>query len=296
LYQPAPDKRKPRTYRRIARQDYLATAKKKKKTAKVLRKAIRKQLNYVKRNINTVNKLLDDRASNPITKRSLRQLWIVQEVYRQQQEMYDQRSNQIADRIVSVSQPHVRPIVRGKAGKKVEFGAKLSASLVDGFAYLDRHSWDPFNESTDLVDQIENYHNRFGVYPEVVLGDQIYGTKDNRNYMKDKGIRFSGKALGRPPKLSSEQKRVIKNEARRRVRIEGKFGEAKRKYDLGLVKAKTMYTSESWIAAVFFVMNLAHWLRLYFCPFYFKPFFKRLLDVFNEHFTLPGMPGRKLAF
>jgi len=69
--------------------------------------------------------------------------------------MYEDRSHQITDRIVSISQPHVRPIVRGKASKEVEFGAKLSVSLVNGYSFLDRLSWEAFNESNDLISQVE---------------------------------------------------------------------------------------------------------------------------------------------
>lgn len=279
LYVPEPNKRKVRTYRNNARKDYLATARKKKKSKKELRKAIRKQLNYVKRNVKTIHGLLDSNPQ-PLSFRSMRSFWIVQEVYRQQQEMYDQRSHTISDRIVSLSQPHVRPIVRGKAGKEVEFGAKLSVSLVNGFAHLDRLSWDAYNESGDLIGQVENYRQRYGFYPEAVLVDHIYGTKDNRNYLKSKGIRFCGKPLGRPPRLSRKQKRLLQAEARLRSQIEGKFGEGKRKYDLDLVKAKTMYTSESWIAAIFFVMNIAHWWRLDF----FALFFKRVLSWISNNF------------
>ena len=295
LYEPTPGKRKPRTYRKVARQDYLSTAKKKRKNVKALRKAMRKQLNYVKRNIKTVNHLLDS-SSQPISKRSLRQFWIVQEVYRQQQDMYDRRSHQVDNRIVSVSQPHVRPIVRGKSGKNVEFGAKISASLVNGFAYLDKLGWDAFNEGKDLIPQVESYRKRFGVYPEVVLGDGIYGSRENRKFLKAKGIRFSGKALGRPLKLSKDEKRVLSNEARRRSSIEGKFGEGKRKYDLGLVKAKTMYTSESWIAAVFFVMNLAHWMRINFCAYFFNCFFAWIFSDFKKYYVRLNAPVPKLAF
>jgi IS5 family transposase len=285
LYQPASGQRKPRTYRVTGRKDYLATARKKKKSAKELRKAIRKQLNYVKRNLKTINHLLDS-GSQRLSGRLMRRYWVVQEVYRQQQAMFDQRSHQIADRIVSVSQPHVRPIVRGKSGKDVEFGAKLSVSLVNGYAYLDRISWDAYHEGGDLIPQVENYRQRYGVYPEVVLADQIYGSRENRAYLKDKGIRFSGKPLGRPPQLSKEEKRLIRMEARLRSRIEGKFGEGKRKYDLDLVKAKTLYTSESWIAAVFFVMNLAHWLRADFFVLFFKRLISEIFSDFKERFIL----------
>jgi len=292
LYQPASSKRKPRTYRVNGRKDYLACARKRKKSAKQIRKALRKQLNYVKRNIKTIHQLLDSN-STPLSRRLMRRFWITQEVYRQQQEMYDQRSHQIADRIVSVSQPHVRPIVRGKSGKEVEFGAKLSVSLVNGYAHLDRVSWDAYHEGGDLIHQVDNYRDRYGVYPEVVIADQIYGSHENRAYLKSKGIRFSGKPLGRPPKLSIDEKRIIRAEARLRSRIEGKFGEGKRKYDLDLVKAKTRYTSESWIAAIFFVMNLAHWMRLDFFVLFFTGVFSRVFNDFKEHFMWRPVPWVK---
>ena len=185
--------------------------------------------------------------------------------------MFDENSHQISDRIVSVSQPHVRPIVRGKARHDVEFGAKISASVVDGYAFLDRLSWDAYHEAADLPVQVEQYKQRFGFYPEVVIADGIYGTRDNRAWLRGKNIRFSGKPLGRPPKLTTEDAAQLKAEQKRRrkengirSRIEGKFGEGKRGYDLDLVKAKLPNTSESWIATIFFVMNIARWLRDYF--------------------------------
>jgi len=283
LWEPGPEKRKPRTYRMIARRDYLSVVKQKKKSAKVLRAGIRKQLNYTRRNIKTIKKMLDPEVGKllPLNKRDLKTFWIVQEIYRQQKEMYENRKHRVSDRIVSVAQPYVRPIVRGKSGRHTEFGAKLSVSLVNGFAFLDHLDWDAFNESTDLREQVERYRERFGFYPEEVIADKIYGTRENRKYLKKHNIVFSGKALGRPPKLTDEEAKVsrIKHKAQGRLRnqIEGKFGEGKRKYDLDCVKAKTMRTSESWIAAVFFVMNLARWLRMS----SFLPFF-RWLENFKE--------------
>jgi hypothetical protein len=281
LYEPAPGKRKPRTHRKNARQDYLSAARKRKKSGKMMRKALRKQLNYLKRNIKTIHALLDSNFQ-AISARSLHRFWVIQEIYRQQKQMYDGRSHRISNRIVSVSQPHVRPIVRGKSGKAVEFGAKISASVVDGFAFIDRIGWDAYNESGDLKVQVERYRQRHGYYPEAVIADQIYGTRANRDYLKRRGIRFSGKPLGRPPKLSKEQKKALVKEARLRNGIEGKFGEGKRKYDLGIVKAKTLATSESWIAAVFFAMNIAHWLRACFFASIFRRLIWHISTIFKE--------------
>ena len=110
---------------------------------------------------------------------------------------------------------------------------------------------------------VENYLKQFGFYPEVVIADNIYGTKKNRDYLKAKGIRFSGKPLSRPKKMTEENKEEIKEERRRRkqeyrerIPIEGKFGQGKNGYNLNIIKAKLQDTSESWINSIFFVMNL----------------------------------------
>ena len=270
LWEPGPGKRKPRTYRQNARRDYLNVVKKKRKSKKLLRNGRKKQLGYLTRNLKTIKTLLLPYSTKglPFTFRDVKRLQVIHEVYRQQKRMHQTGTHSIPDRIVCLSQPHVRPIVRGKSGRDTEFGAKLSCSLVGGFAYLDHLSWDAFNENSDLIMQVENYRKRFGFYPKSVHADHIYGTRANRDYLKARGIEYAGKALGRPRQMTREEKRAFKKAIGIRSCIEGKFGEGKRKYDLGLVKAKTQSTSESWIACVFFVMNLAHWLRAdFFIPF-----------------------------
>jgi hypothetical protein len=127
--------------------------------------------------------------------------------------MYEHRHNKIDDRIVSICQPHVRPIKRGKAGASTEFGAKLSASLVDGYCFLDCLSWDNFNECGDLKQQVKAYLCRFGFFPESVHADSIYRTQKNIKFCKKHGIRLSGPALGRPPK-HIETQRELKKQAR----------------------------------------------------------------------------------
>jgi hypothetical protein len=143
-----------------------------------------------------------------LKKRDYKLLLVVTEVYRQQLWMYQNNKQSIEDRIVSLTQPHIRPIVRGKAGNPVEFGAKFSASSVDGYVFLDRISWDNFNESGDLKAQIEAYYDWTGYYPESVHVDKIYRTRENRAWCKERGIRISGLPLGRPAKnISKEQKK-----------------------------------------------------------------------------------------
>ena len=115
-----------------------------------------------KQNLHNIDIMASEGLLRRLSKRLYRLVLVIKELYRQQLWMYENRSHRMADRIVSIYQPHVRPIVRGKAKSPVEFGAKLSVSLVDGFSFVDKLSWDAFNESGDLTLQIESYHGQIG--------------------------------------------------------------------------------------------------------------------------------------
>jgi len=270
-------KRKPRTYRQKARRDYLAVAKRKNPGYKKIRKAIGKQLRYLKRNLHNIEQMADQGLLRLLSKRTYRNLLVIKELYRQQLWMYENRSHTISSRIVSISQPHVRPIVRGKVKSKVEFGAKISVSLVNGFSFVDRMSWENYNESGDLQSQVENDRNRFGYYPESVHADQIYRTRENRRFCQAHGVRLSGIPLGRPKKMTAENAEILKREKRLiqqdeigRIPIEGKFGQGKRRFTLARIMAKLAETSEAVISISFIVMNLerilsflvSFWLRI----------------------------------
>jgi transposase, IS5 family len=257
-------KKKPRTYRKRARKQYLQIAKKKSKTKKEIRKGIGQQLKYLKRNIGSIYKQLDElekkhrQISWPLSKRDQKIFWVIQHIYTQQQEMHQNKEHSIADRIVNIYQPHVRPIVRGKEKAKVEFGGKLGMSLNNGFARINTFSWDAYNESTDLKKQVDDYKTIHGYYPEAVLADTIYGNRENRAFLKEHNIRFVGKALGRPPQilLTYYQRRKQQKERNERNHIEGKFGQGKNGYNLSKIRARQQKTSESWVSCIFFVMNL----------------------------------------
>ena len=265
LWSGASGERKPRTYRKKARKSYLAVSKKRRPRGKTIRKAIKAQLGFLKRDLAHIDKLLAD--GNILSAFDTERLKVIRLLHRQQNEMYVNRKHSVKERIVSISQPWIRPIVRGKASADVEFGAKLSLSLVDGIARIDRLSWDAYNESEDLIPQVEAYKKRNGFYPASVHADGIYKTRANRKYLKNRGIRFSGKPLGRPPKETEENKETLKErrvQARRdevdRIPVEGKFGQGKRKYGLDLIMAKLQDTSETWIGMIILVMNLEKWM------------------------------------
>jgi transposase, IS5 family len=257
-------KPKPRTYRKLARKAYLSVSKARRPSRKFRRKGIRQQLNYLGRNLRHIDALIAAGASlAQLSRRQYRMLLVITEVVRQQRAMYQTKTQRIDDRIVSITQPHVRPIVRGKAGVPVEFGAKLSVSCIDGCVFLDHLSWDNFNESTHLQNQVEAYRIRFGCYPESVHADQIYRTRANRSWCKARGIRLSGPPLGRPkqdPSVQAQLKRQARQDEKVRVWVEGKFGQAKRRFSLARVMAKLAHTAQSAIAITFLVLNLERWL------------------------------------
>lgn len=286
-------KEKPRTYRRMARKQYLNVAKKKNKTRNEVRKAIGQQLRYLRRNLKSINRLLDRNPGDsfPLAGRDQKIYWVIQNVYDQQEKMYKDHTHSVENRIVNIYQPHVRPIVRGKDKANVEFGAKLGVSIQNGYARINTLSWEAYNEGTDLKKQVEDYKRLNGYYPKVVITDKIYGNRENRQWLKELDIRYSGKPLGRPSAKSQTayQKRKFLKEQGMRNEVEGKFGQGKNAYDLSKVRARAARTSESWIAAIFFVMNLVKFSKDFLFSFsdtLFEPFFLARLNLVIERTEL----------
>lgn len=108
------------------------------------------------------------------------------------------RTHKVDDRIISIYQPHVRRIVRGKAKAKTEFGSKIQVVLVVGFMFIDHLSWDAFNGGSYLTDSVERYKERFRCYQAEVLADQIYCNRENRRALKALHIKLVAKPFGRP--------------------------------------------------------------------------------------------------
>ena len=282
LHEPMQGKEsKPRIYRKIARKDYLSWSKKRSKTG--WKKALGKQLRYVGRDLRIIDEMQQREEIGILSPRQTKDLDTIRTLYNQQESMYKNHVRQIEDRIVSIQQPYIRPIKRGKVHAETEFGAKVSISMIKGYAHIDRISWDNYNESQDLIMVVEKYKSRYGHYPEVIQADQIYRNRNNRTYCKSKGIRLSGPPLGRPPKDDNRTKELRFQEyqdACERNAVEGKFGEAKRCGTLGRITARLQATSETQISVVFLVRNLQKALRDLLCLFY-KMIFGGNTDCFK---------------
>ncbi|MCK4252808.1 IS5 family transposase, partial [candidate division WOR-3 bacterium] len=231
-------KEKVRTYRRVARKLYLSCQKKRRKSKKMILKAKKKLIRYVRRNLKqfeTIFLKASGKLKLKIKEELENRLKVARKIYEQQKEMVEKKVNKIKDRIVSFHLPEVRPIVRGKDGKKVEFGPKVVLSYVDGFGFLDKISFDAYNESTELKNSLNTFKERFDKAPDCVTTDRIFGTRENRRLLHALDIEDNFIPLGRSSPDKSKQKR-IKKAQKRRNRIEGMIGTGKCKYKLERVR------------------------------------------------------------
>ena len=271
---------KPRMYRKKAREAYLTLAKCRKRTVKKIRKAIGQQLRFISRDLGYIDMFV---LYNEVvlTEKQKNRIDVIKELYEQQKYMYDNNTHKVKDRIVSISQPYIRPIVRGKAKAPVEFGAKLDMSIDErGIARLEKLSFDAYNEEDVLVTAIENYCKRTGHYPERVLVDQIYRNQKNRAYCKSKKIRISGKALGRPKKNSTlEEKKIAHQDNTDRIEVERGFSLAKRCFGMGLITTKLDITTRSSIALSILVMNLSNLARAFLLAIFYPIILLRCRDI-----------------
>jgi len=171
-----PGEKKLRTYRRIAARYATVDSKQRNIGGKKLRSALKKQFSYLARNLNSIEALLASTSlgESLLNDRERKTLETAREVYRQQKHMLDTRTHRAERRIVNFAQLHVRPIVRGKAGAKVEFGAKILVAVENGHTFVVHSSWENFNESTLFVEACKQYRERNGCWPEVVCADMIF--------------------------------------------------------------------------------------------------------------------------
>lgn len=256
--------RKIKTERNRIRKEYLKVIKRKHKGAKLIKNALSQMLPLLYRDILAFINLvgMDEEIASRFNRTQWRTIQTVIEMYHQQDAMHRNGTHSCPGRIVSIHQPHVRPMVRGKASARVEFGAKIGVSVVNGYSYIDNHSWDAYNESSDLKTHLDNFKERFGDLPKRFFGDKIYLNRENRKLLREKGIEIMGSPLGRPPRNPTEEQlekeRVgvsLRNEA------EAQFGTGKRVYRANDIRAKLPETADCWTAMCYFVKNVTKFMR-----------------------------------
>ena len=253
----------------------MKLAKQKKPKKKRLRAAIKDQLDYVTSNIEVIGDMLQETGLDVLQEKRITRLMTICEVVRQQKQMLLDNTHKMESRIVNLRQPHIRPIVRGKSGAKYEFGQKLAFSVINGYTFIEKQSFDNFNEGVSLIESVERYKQVHGFYPEAVLADQIYRNRENLAYCKKNGIRLSGPKLGRPSSDKTFDRETEYRDRCERNIVESRNGIAKRRFGLDLIMAYLPGTSMTEAAFAVLCMN-AH-LRLFWRLFFIRLFGRPVL-------------------
>ncbi len=270
-----------------ARANFLRVAKQKKPRRRKIKATIRRQHDYLQKNLDAIDALIATGAVlSSLKTHWWQKLLVISELHRQQSILLYSKTRSMPDRIVNLVQSRIRPMMRGKVRAAVEFGAKISVSVRNGFAFLHRMSWDPYNESEDLISQAKKYKQEHGCYPDRICADRIYINTKNQNFCNRNNIPLSGKRLGRPPRapeINAAHKKQLTADQRRRNEVEGCFGSGKRKSSLDLIMARLPQGAESTISMAFVVMcaeKIRRLLRLFFVAilawFCFRQWHRRL--------------------
>lgn len=232
-------------------QSYQKTRKKTRRAEKKLRK---KLLKFLLKLINQLNEL--QQRPFRLTKKQQAKMRTIIKVYEQQHSKLYGPTKQIKDRIVSLGKPYIRPIVRGKETKTVEFGAKVNMLQVDGINFIEHLSYDAFNEGTRLQSGIYLQRKLFGKCTHQ-SADQIYATNANRKYCKQNNIATNFIPKGKQKLQHIEQAAVLRktlNIARGTI-LEGSFGNEKNHYLLQKIPARNDITETCWIFFGIFTSN-----------------------------------------
>jgi hypothetical protein len=271
--------------RKKARSKYLSVAKQKRPKATRMKAAKIKQIQYIESNMKTIIEILLEAGMADFPEKRLQRLLTIRELLIQQKEMISNSTRSCEHRIVSLRQPHVRPIVRGKAGRRYEFGQKLAFSVINGTTFIEKQSFDNFNEGITLIDSVKRYKERFGFYPEAVIADQIYRNKENMDFCKLHGIRITGAKLAKPdmPLQEGLDPLEYQDYCERNI-VEGRIGTSKRRFGLDLIMCYLPGTALTEGALQVLCMNFSLWLRFLFSLFclLLESAFPRLQGYFSS--------------
>lgn len=225
---------------------YLSFAKRRKKSRKQSKKICKALLKYLLGLLAGLDELIE--RYHWVIKASQRnRLKAIKKLLEQQWQLHYGNQATVSDRIVSLHKSYVRPIVRGKEVKPVEFGAKVNMLVVDGISFIEHLSYDNFNEGTRLKSTIHLQRRYFGACYQIGA-DAIYATNDNRRYCTENKIATSFVAKGNEGKTKEQksQMRSILGKIRSTV-MEGSFGNEKNHYQMNKIKAKTEGNEKVWI-------------------------------------------------
>ena len=239
--------RRPRNKYADVSESYLSYCKKRKRKASRTRMLKRRMIRLLEKLIVQRDEIHKEYGrSLRYTQDYQKRLSIIRKVLVQEKELFEGRK--VNDRIVSIDRHYVRPIVRGKETKSVEFGAKVNNIQIDGISFIEHLSFKAFNEGIRLKDCIRMQQKLMKVRVRCAAGDSIYANNANRRFCTKYGISTSFVRKGRAAK-DEPLRKVLRSELskQRATRLEGSFGTQKQHYSLARIKARNRKTEILWI-------------------------------------------------
>lgn len=236
----------PRTKYLKWKKRYVSYSKMRRKTRKK-RKAITRSLLLLLHKLNTEMNRLEVGIADQFSASHHRRRATAKKVF-QQQDAYFHQGKKPKNRIVSLDRPYIRPIVRGKELKPVEFGAKVNKFQIDGISFIEHLSFSAFHEGNRLIDTIFKAQRLVKTKIKLVGADAIYATNKNRKFLTANNIRTDFKRKGKPGKHEQQRSKLAGAITKERAsRLEGSFGKDKEHYHLKRVRARTKATEILWI-------------------------------------------------
>jgi hypothetical protein len=237
---------------------HLVYSKLRKKSHRKTKARIRATLHLLAKGIAEFQGILNQTKAVDLSPKDAEIFKTIKLIYQQQKHRFDTPKAKIPDRIVSIYKPYIRPIVRGKENKPVEFGIKVHKMQVGGINIIEHHSYNAFNECKRLKISIFKHKKMFGDCTHI-SADKIYATNENRKYCTKNKIQtnFCRKGAGKDDKPTKQIKGILNKQ--RSTSLEGSFGTEKEHYLLHKIKAKNPKTEKVWL---FFGIHTANAVKI----------------------------------
>lgn len=198
-------------------------------------------------------------SDDPMPAKYYKQYGIIEKVWEQQNYKFTTGKSP-ENRIVSLSKSYIRPIVRGKEAKAVEFGAKVNKVQVNGISFIEHLSFDAFNEGTHFKSTVRLAQTLTHTKVNLIGADAIYATNANRKFASSNNIRTDFVRKGRAGKHEHQRKKLAAMITKERAtKLEGSFGKDKQHYYLNRIKARTKENEILWI---FFGIHVSNALEI----------------------------------
>lgn len=219
---------------------YSQLIKKRRKSRQKTRQLEKKQLKLAKEYLEKLKVFISqlEAKGEAVSEKEKRFLDLLSKVLEQQERRLS--GEKISHLIISLYSHYYHKIYRGKVRKRFEIGLKYHLLYRGGLLWIEHYSNKNYNEGARFKEAIEYSLELFGSYPRYISADRLYHTRENRQYLKQLGIKSNFPPVGRVKSGDKEAyEQLVSELSRARNQIEGIFGVLKRNYYTERIRYKS---------------------------------------------------------